>query len=66
VAKAGTVPELHPELEAEMDAAAVGTAGDAAAVAGGTAAAAGGAAAAAGEVAAAPCRQKAAGVVLPQ
>ena len=59
MAKAGTVPELHPELEAEMDAAAVGTAGDAAAVAGGTAAAA-------GEVAAAPCRQKAAGVVLPQ
>ena len=57
MAKAGTVPELHPELEAEMDAAAVGTAGDAAA---------GGTAAVAGEVAAAPCRQKAAGVVLPQ
>ena len=54
MAKAGTVADLHPELEAEMDVAAA--AGDAAA----------GTAGVADKVAAAPCRQQAAGVVLPQ
>ena len=56
MAKAGTVPGLHPEPEAEMDVAA----------AVGAAAADGTAAAVAGKAAVAPCRQQAAGFVLPQ
>ena len=55
MAKAGTVADLQIELEAEMDVAAA--AGDAAAA---------GTAGVADKVAAAPCRQQAAGVVLPQ